>query len=174
MVGLRGFVYQIQTQRQGRTSVFSKSRPSESPRLETPREILAVDFLCPKGNDHRFNVIKVKQKITQSLLVPIIKHDAGIGRQATADEIANFMLGPPMVFLPDEPTVQGMRIEYTPFARWFAGKSCASQSQHIQSSHLVGSKRCYASGARGRLTQTPRGTLTRSSNGNGTCQVLVS
>jgi len=69
-------------------------------------------FTWQKVNDHGFNDIKVKQKITQSLLVPIIKHDAGIGRQATADEIANFMLGPPMVFLPDEPTVEDMRIEY--------------------------------------------------------------
>ena len=71
-----------------------------------------TSFTWQKVNDDGFNDIKVKQKITQSLLVPIIKHDAGIGPQATADEIANFMLGPPMVFLPDEPTVQGMRIEY--------------------------------------------------------------
>jgi hypothetical protein len=71
-----------------------------------------TSFTWQRVNDDGFNDIKVKQKITQSLLVPIIKHDAGIGPQATADEIANFMLGPPMVFLPDEHTVQDMQIEY--------------------------------------------------------------
>lgn len=92
-------------------------------------------FTWQKVNDHGFNDIKVKQKITQSLLVPIIKHDAGIGRQATADEIANFMLGPPMVFLPDEPTVEDMRIEYDAVRRLVrAGKhaqvKASTFSQH--------------------------------------------
>ena len=102
-----------------------------------------TSFTWQKVNDYGFNDIKVKQKITQSLLVPIIKHDAGIGRQATADEIANFMLGPPMVFLPDEPTVQACGLSTCHTRVGSRGKSCASQSQHIQSPHLVGPKHCW-------------------------------
>ena len=69
-------------------------------------------FTWQKVYDREFQSADIRQKITQCLLVPIIKSERGRGKEAVADDIASFVLGPPMVFLPNESEAIQMGQEY--------------------------------------------------------------
>ena len=86
--------------------------PKESGGFKVLEMLPLTTFTWQKVCDQEFQSADIRQKITQCLLVPIIKSERGRGKEAVADDIASFVLGPPMVFLPNESEAIQMGQEY--------------------------------------------------------------
>ena len=69
-------------------------------------------FNWQEVNDQSFSESKIRNKIMQQLWIPILKNENGLGPNATVEGIGDFILGPPMIWIPTEVQSNSMAEDY--------------------------------------------------------------